>query len=606
MKNVIKYSLRVCLGLFCLLTVSSCDLNYENTAAINPDNVWKNPVMINSFLTDIYGGMTPEWAGGGADESINSSGANMSDYQRGIISVEKDGYGFSYTNIDKINFFLDKLSNMPLSILSEADNKQLTGQALFWRAWDYWGKIRQVGGVPLILKPQDVTNKESLFIPRSKTSECVTQIIKDLDDAISMLPDKWDNANYGRIDKGTAMAFKGQVLLWYASPLFNSGSDQARWQKAYDANKQAVDFLKSIGKGLYESYPNLWKVEQNKEVIMVNQYYYPDHAFNQSAMRPEPFSNGSANEGQPIYSLLSTFPKKDGSSMKVDVSKLSDPDYNAQYLKDFIDNRDDRFYTTVFMPGFKYPSKDIVFASDESYWNTWKKVADAQSSTGYTYISMVSVQRQTGGNYGCSGFYQIKGLDETLDKSIVTSQAKTDWIEMRFAEVLMNYGECANELKKSDEALQVLYDIRKRANILSGSNGKYGITASTQSEIREAYIEERFVEFAFEGKRWNDLRRWKRFDIMNNQKHRAGIYIVLNEGITVNTRSDFDWTSKITTDAVRQKFHVEYIENLDKKPEFKYNLDLNHWFYPIKKNDLDKNSKLEQNNEWGGTFDPLL
>ena len=49
-----------------------------------------------------------------------------------------------------------------------------------------------------------------------------------------------------------------------------------------------------------------------------------------------------------------------------------------------------------------------------------------------------------------------------------------------------NYGECANELGKSGEALQVLYDIRKRAGIQSSTN--YGITATTQDQIREAYI----------------------------------------------------------------------------------------------------------------------
>lgn len=36
-----------------------------------------------------------------------------------------------------------------------------------------------------------------------------------------------------------------------------------------------------------------------------------------------------------------------------------------------------------------------------------------------------------------------------------------------------------------------------------------------------------------------------------------------------------------------------------------FNLDLNHWFYSIYKEVLDCNSKIEQNNEWGGTFDPL-
>ena len=203
--------------------------------------------------------------------------------------------------------------------------------------------------------------------------------------------------------------------------------------------------------------------------------------------------------------------------------------------------------------------------------------------------------------YGAN-FFQMKGLDD-LEK-INVYQGETDWIEIRFAEVLMNMGEAANEIGKSDEALQVLYDIRKRAGIQS-TDGKYGITATSQDEIREAYVNERFIEFAYEGKRWNDLRRWKRFDILNNLKYRSTLYPIL-EDYSIVQNGQFDWTKDMLDPDVRKLFHFEYIECVDgDKNIYRFNLDLNHWFYPIKKDDLDRNSKLEQNNEWGGTFDPL-
>ena len=63
--------------------------------------------------------------------------------------------------------------------------------------------------------------------------------------------------------------------------------------------------------------------------------------------------------------------------------------------------------------------------------------------------------------------------------------------------------------------------------------------------------------------------------------HKNTIYILTNKGIK------------------------SFYQNLGDKSVYKFNLSMNHWFYPIKKNDLDRNSKLEQNNEWGGTFDPL-
>ena len=113
-----------------------------------------------------------------------------------------------------------------------------------------------------------------------------------------------------------------------------------------------------------------------------------------------------------------------------------------------------------------------------------------------------------------------------------------DWVEMRFAEVLMNYGEAANETGKSSEALQVLYSVRQRAGIIPGSGGKYGITASTVSDIREAYIKERFVEFAFEGSAGMILRRLRRFDILNNQHTRKTVHMWLKPGAQVPVITD--------------------------------------------------------------------
>ena len=238
---------------FCLslILLCGCDLDYTNTGAISPDNVWSDKTMINAFLTDIYGNMMPGWSypQNGTDEAMNGNG-DLGSYYRGQINIDNCGQGLGYGNIDKINFFLDQLENV--TVLTDEEKKQMRGQALFWRALDYWGKVWTVGGVPLILHFQDVTNIESLFVTRAKTSECVAQIIADLDEAIASLPDSWSGSDYGRIDKGIAMAFKGRVLLQYASPLFNRNNDQSRWQAAYDANQAAITFLKSQAKDLYK------------------------------------------------------------------------------------------------------------------------------------------------------------------------------------------------------------------------------------------------------------------------------------------------------------------------------------------------------------------
>lgn len=596
MNKILKYNIQLFAALCFMFVYTSCDLDYENTKAINPDNVWKNKDMISAFLTDIYGECLPGWPlthGEESDEGLGSGGKNMKDYLRGLIDVDKTGKKFDYSKIEKVNFFLENLASVPENILTENEKNQMTGQALFWRAWNYWNMVKEVGGVPLILKPQDPTNKESLFMPRNKTSECVEQIIKDLDDAISVLYDKWDDSNYGRIDKGAAMAFKGRILLWYASPLFNPSQDKKRWDDAYKANDDAVKYLKTQGKGLYPDYGELWYDERNEEVVMVNQFFYPDHAYNPNGVRPEIISKDAADGDQPYFPLVMAYPKRDGSPLELDINKLSDNAYNQKFMSDFYD-RDDRFYATIFYGGGIYPTPD--FDAGIRFWKVWMYAEGEEN----VLVSMARKQfnREV---YVNTGYNQLKAIDRKDNKEHL-GEAGKDWVEIRFAEVLMNFGECANEVGKSDEALQVLYDIRKRAGITAGT-GKYGITASSQSEIREAYITERQVEFAFEGKRLGDLRRWKRYDIMNAHVYRAGLAPLLINNADLE---NFDWTSDMRDPEVQKKFRMHYVPNLDRDDAYKFNLSENHWFYPVHRDAIDKNSKTEQNNEWGGTFDPLL
>lgn len=150
MKNKTNYSNLLLFAILSILFIPACSLDYENTGAINRGNVWKDKKMINAFLIDIHGGMMPGWPtnGNDTDEGFNKPGS-LGDYQRGIIDVEKTASGLGYSNIEKINFFLEKIATVPNTVLTDKEKENLTGQALFWRAWDYWGKVTTFGGVPL-------------------------------------------------------------------------------------------------------------------------------------------------------------------------------------------------------------------------------------------------------------------------------------------------------------------------------------------------------------------------------------------------------------------------------------------------------------------------
>lgn len=600
MKKMNKRYAFLLLGMVSMaLSMVSCELDYENTNAINPDNVWSDPTMIKSYVSNIHGGMMPGWPINGHDSDEAVTGPNqMSAYLKGTIDVTSTTAGeWNYENIDRINYFLQQIATVPTSVMSQVDKDQLEGQMLFWRAWDYWGKISAQGGVPLILKVQDIQNKESLFVPRNKTSECYAQIIADLDNAIAKLPPTWSGENYGRIDKCAAAAFKGKVAMWYASPLFNPSNDAARWQAAYTATKAAFDICVAAGKSLNPVFSDIWLKERNSETIMVSQYFMPDRSYFNGYIRPICITRDNANANQPYLALMTAFSKKDGTPLTVDPAQVGTDAYDQALMTDLYTNMDDRFYASIFCPGTVYPGKestDGLLKGDKRLWTTWENTND-----GVYNNTMIDNYMGVGLDGATTGFYSLKGVDPSVTQATIYN-GSLDWVEIRFAEVLMNYAECANETGRNTEAVDALKQIRARAHAGTSGNN-YGIPSNNQAALRQFIMNERFAEFAFEGKRFGDLRRLKRYDILNTMSTRKGLRIVIKDNTDLPT---FDWTSDMSSAATRNKFKLVY-NMLDSDPTVKFNLDLNHWFYAINKTNIDRNAKIEQNNEWGGTFDPL-
>ncbi|MDB5010448.1 MAG: hypothetical protein JWQ06_1237 [Mucilaginibacter sp.] len=79
-----------------------------------------------------------------------------------------------------------------------------------------------------------------------------------------------------------------------------------------------------------------------------------------------------------------------------------------------------------------------------------------------------------------------------------------DRIVYRLAEIILFKAEALNELGQTPAAITLLNQIRTRAGIAN-------TTAVTQAEVRLAIENERFVELAYEGKRYYDLIRTGRY-----------------------------------------------------------------------------------------------
>ena len=586
MKNIFKY---LCISAVLFIVIQCGDpLDKENLAAITSDLVWSSPQIAEALVNDMYNSFMPghntgEFADTDEGGSINTN-ATISGYIRGSITASSYSY-YPYEDIRRINIFLANIEN---ATFEDNTKKSLKGQALFWRAWAYFRMVRAYGGVPLVLQAAEPDDTEAIFVPRNKTSECFTQIVKDLDESISLLNPKSDNA---RIDRIAAMAFKGKVLLFKASPQFNRTNNVSVWQEAYTANKEALAFADAQDKGLYDDYRNIWLDEMNKEVIMVRRYSYPGYSngYSQAAVRPLAYARGSVGGNVPSLELVNAYPMKDGS--RWDPATM---DYRKLH-----ENRDARFYASIAYNGAA-PYISPMFGN-ENMWTYWYD-ADGDPGTGINgkearQDNFTDFGQWAENLYSHSSFYPAKMLDQTITR-VTVNDGGVDWIEIRYAEVLMNLAEAANETGKTDEALEALYRIRERAQIEAG-DGSYGIKATTTDELRKVIQDERFVEFAFETKRFWDLRRWRIFaSTFNNMegKYRHGLRIEYNGDAASRPRFLTDINS------VWDQFTVTVINDVEPNnplDEDKYS------FFGIPTSVLDRNSKIEQNNTWEGTFNPL-
>ncbi len=85
-----------------------------------------------------------------------------------------------------------------------------------------------------------------------------------------------------------------------------------------------------------------------------------------------------------------------------------------------------------------------------------------------------------------------------------TERYSCNWVVYRLADVLLMKAEALSQLGRYNEALQIINQIRERANIATRN------IAFNNVAFEDAILEERALEFAYEGKRWFDLLRMGR------------------------------------------------------------------------------------------------
>jgi len=593
-KRTFKIKLIAYFGMLLMTSsfLTSCEdvLDIEDINNYDPDQLWNDENLANAYMANLYP-MFGNWDIGRDSYSQQLTGIR---FYPDMITISNGN--FKYWDYDRIRLINQAIEDVQNGTLPQEIKNQILGQAYFMRAYIYFEMIKYHGGVPYITKPQDRYN-DDLYVARNSTKESFNLLAEDIDRAISLLPERIDRASndYGKIDGNFALAFKAKVSLYKASPQFNPSNpwSNSYWEEAYTINKQAYEQLSSQGYALTEDYSDIFLEERGPEVVFAVINTYPNKTANWDAgARPGSESRGPASV-TPTWEFVKEFPMLDG-------KKYNDPTGNYfktddELLNNYWSDRDPRFSKSIVWNGKVYE------VSGKSGKRQYTALGVAHELDDFGVNPKAAVNSTNLDRY--SGFFILKASRLSYTQAEV-QQYDVDYVLMRFAEVMINYAETANETGRLSEAMNILRAIRERAGIEPGADGNYGIVATNQEEMREAILHERNIEFSFEGHRFWDLRRLRMLDRLDN-KTKSGV-----EAIAINQ----DGTEMPIGEARSRADDYELVES-----DFKYNVlqvpfsgvkvssvPESYYFFPIRQEVLDRNHKLEQNVGWGGTFNPTL
>jgi hypothetical protein len=357
------------------------------------------------------------------------------------------------------NVFVNNWWNGPYSVIAQANlvlqkvpgitpmdagqKKRILGEAQFLRAWSYFYLVRLFGDVPLITEPVDATSPQ-LTPARVSRDSVYSLIVSDLTSAeASGLP--WMDAT-GRASLGAVKAELAEVYLTMAGFPLNKGA--AYYKLAAD---KANEVITSSGYGLFSNYFDLHNQAQENRVEHIFEIQYA------AGIADNP------NQGilLPNFKAVSAYGTEIGSTVPTRsfYNSFEPGDLRAVDRQGF-------FYTSYYHEG-SGALKDLAAP--------------------YIYKHFDVVANGTAGVPGTA----ISGLN---------------WMNIRYAQVLLTFAEAQNESGGPNEAAwNALSAIRTRAQLTTPALGTFN-----QASFREAVWRERWHELCYEGVTWFDMLRTRK------------------------------------------------------------------------------------------------
>ena len=574
-RNIWKPLFAVCAA-GCL---SACadKMDYNEYNIYGKDYITQNFKNVGGFMTDIYNTVDYDFGNyssgamqaSATDESEYSILGNaIEDFYNGAWSstnAKSSVWSSMYKGISTCNHVIDELQGLSFDELKLNSDyaaqlhryENYKYESRFMRAYFYFCLVRQYGGVPLVTK--QVTADEANSVRRATADEIFKFIIDECQEIQPLIIEDYGNLGdlstgteeTGRADQLAVLALKARAALYWASPLFNPGGDKERYHSAALYTKELLDAADKRGKGLTAKYVDLWDAASfntpgiMKEILFGRRYYSSSTGDNLVETNNYPVGiEGGSGGNCPTQNLVDAYDMLNGKSIGEVGSGYDE--------KNPYKNRDPRLAATVAVNG--------------DQWPTYSGAAKIE-----TYQGGINGEPLTGATP--TGYYLKKLCNGaiSLASNSKFKESRHTWLTFRMGEFYLNYAEAVFRYLGSADAISVEFPMSAR-EAASFTRQRAGMPAFDEGMDAATFwsklCNERFVELAFEGHRFWDVRRWKEAD-----KYFKNI---VEMKLTKESDGSITYTRK----------------NVSRQWDDKM------YFFPIPQTELIKNKNLEQNPGW--------
>ena len=525
-----------------------------------------------------------------------------------------------YEAIRSCNTLIENLDEV--EDMDEMEKKRWVDEAKFLKAFYHFYLTRMYGPIPIVDKNKEIGSSiEDVHVYRNTLDECFDYIVALLDEVLQDggLPDVIDAeaTELGRVTNGIVKAFKAQVLIYAASPLFNGNTDYVgytdnrgveifcpnkteaekaeRWQAAASACKVAIDMLSEQGYKLFTYSDNSTNLSDqtnfmlshrmsfNQAENMENIWYYTNGTYDQYGAYPFRFtgtsrlsdvsSGGGGILSVPIETALLYYTKNGlpiEEDVTYDVDGIFDPREATEDDKNVIEpgfmtvglhfDRENRFYSDLAFDGASWFGNGVT--QEASVYLH----AKAGQANGFAYA--------TNGNV--TGYWARKYIN-TKTICNITSFIQSGYFYpiLSLRQLYLYYAEALNESGAPyKDVLPWIDAIRQRSGVpdVVTSWERYSRAPDmykSKEGLRSIIHREEIIEMMFEGQMIWDLRRWK--EAISSLSH------------TVN-----GWNYSGNT------YEAYYTQ----MPMYIQHFEVKDYFWPIRNSEIYANNNIVQNPGW--------